>query len=84
MATGLDDLARGGRAAPVQPSRSVVYVAEVTTGYAIAYYMPYNVTAHRAGQLTQGMLLPVCPAFPIRKPLGETKPTGRGKVPKEE
>jgi hypothetical protein len=85
MVTGMDDLARMGRAGAMQPSRAVVYVAELSSGSAIAYYMPYNATAHRSGQFTQGQLMPVCPAFLIRKPLGETtKPTGRGKAAREE
>jgi hypothetical protein len=84
MATGMDDLSRAGRGNALQPSRSVIYVAEVSSGTAIAYYLPYNANAHRAGMVTQGMLQPVCPAFPIRKPVGETKPTGRGRAAKEE
>jgi hypothetical protein len=80
MATGLDDLARGGRNNSIQPSRAVVYVAEVSTGTAIAYYLPYNVTAHRSGIYSEGQLVPVCPAFPIRAPMGETKPKGRGRA----
>jgi hypothetical protein len=83
MTTGVDDLARAGRGGNVQPSHAVVYVAEVSSGYAIAYYAPYNVTAHRSGTPAQDMLQPVCPAFPIRKPIGETKPTGRSKAKAE-
>ncbi len=79
MATGLDDLARAGRGSPIQPSRSVVYVAEVSTGMAIGYYLPYNVTAHRSGLFNQGQLVPVCPAFTIRTPVGDTKPSGRSR-----
>jgi hypothetical protein len=84
MASGIDDLTRAGRGGAITPSRSVLYVAEVTTGTAIGYYLPYNLNAHRAGMPMQGQLLPVCPAFPIRKPVGETKPTGRGRAAKEE
>ncbi len=83
MATGLDDLARLGRAGQIQPSRSLVYVAELTSGYAMAYYMPYNAQAHRSGQPSQGQLMPVCPAFLIRKPIGETKSTSRSKAKEE-
>ncbi len=79
MATGMDDLARAGRGSAIQPSRSVVYVAEVTTGTAIGYYLPYNVTAHRSGAMSQGQLQPVCPAFPIRTPITETKGRGRSR-----
>ncbi len=39
IATGMDDLARGGRGSAIQPSRSIVYVAEVSTGTAIGYYL---------------------------------------------
>src|SRR5580704_9790602 len=49
MTTGLGDLARSGRGGALQPSRSLVYVAEVSSGTAIAYYLPYNATAHRSG-----------------------------------
>jgi hypothetical protein len=56
----------------------------VTTGTAIAYYLPYNVNAHRAGMFMQGQLIPVCPAFPIRKPVGETTKPGKGRAAKEE
>jgi hypothetical protein len=80
MATGLDDLARGGRANSIQPSRAVVYVAEVSTGTAIAYYLPYNVTSHRSGVYSEGQLLPVCPKFPIRTPVGEGKPKRGGRT----
>lgn len=84
MATGIDDLTRAGRGGALTPSRSVVYVAEVTTGTAIAYYLPYNLNAHRSGMIMQGLLLPVCPAFPIRKPVGETTKPGKGRAAKEE
>jgi hypothetical protein len=80
MATGLDDLARAGRGSAIQPSRSIIYVAEVSTGVAIGYYLPYSITAHRAGTPSQGQLMPVCPAFTIRTPVSDTKPTrGRSK-----
>jgi hypothetical protein len=84
MATGLDDLAaRAGRSSSILPSLSVVYVAEVTTGKAIAYYLPHNVTAHRSGTYNEGFLLPVCPAFPIRTPVAETTKPGRRSRSKE-
>lgn len=83
MVTGLDDLARGGRGSSIQPSRALVYVAEVSTGKAIAYYLPYNLTAHRSGSYAEGFLIPVCPAFPIRTPVGETKSKGRGRAREE-
>ena len=54
MATGMDDLARGGRANAIQPSRSVVYVAEVTTGTAIGYYLPYNLDCPSLGNSLRG------------------------------
>jgi hypothetical protein len=84
MATGVDDLVRAGRGGALTPSRAVVYVAEVSTGTAIAYYLPYNVNAHKAGVFTQGQLQPICPAFPIRKPVGETTKPTKGRPAKEE
>ena len=72
MATGLDDFAHGGRGSSIQPSRSVVYVAEVTTGTAIAYYLPYNVTARDRGPYRRAASR--LPSFPDRTPVSETKP----------
>jgi hypothetical protein len=51
MVTGLANLrARGGT--NVQPSRSIVYVAEVTSGKVAAYAVPWSSSLHAAGQST--------------------------------
>lgn len=65
MVTGNSDLARGGRGA-LMPSRAVLYVAEVATGRAAAYAIPYNLTAHNQGQVVKTPLMTVI-AFPFRK-----------------
>jgi hypothetical protein len=49
MVTGLADLVRQG-GARVSPSRSVIYVAEITTGKLAAYSIPWSPAAHAAGQ----------------------------------
>jgi hypothetical protein len=77
MATGIADLMRGGRAGTLMPSKAVLYVAELSTGTAVAYYLPYNAQAHRSGQPSAGQLQPVCAPFPIRRAVaaagGKTK-----------
>jgi hypothetical protein len=66
MVTGLADLARGGRAgAQTRPARAVVYVAEVTTGQAVAFGILWNPTLHSRGVLDRGVLRPVV-KFPFR------------------
>jgi hypothetical protein len=72
MVTGVANLARGGRAGSIQPGKAVVYIAELSSGVAMAYGMPYNAQAYRAGQVlpAQQELSPVC-ELQIRKPIGE-------------
>ncbi|OHB68547.1 MAG: hypothetical protein A2V70_07680 [Planctomycetes bacterium RBG_13_63_9] len=56
MTTGMANLRRGG--SRMQPSLSVVYVAEVTTGKVAAYSIPWNPAAHNMGRpINQAMLL---------------------------
>jgi hypothetical protein len=56
MVTGFADLVRqtGGR---VTPSRSVLYVAEVTTGKVAAFMVPWSNAAHMSGQPQTGALV---------------------------
>jgi hypothetical protein len=74
MATGICDLNRGGRGGAIMPSRSVVYVADVTSGMAAAYDMPFNATAHNAGRYAESPMALLC-GFPIRKVLAA--PSGK-------
>ncbi len=57
MATGMCDLRRG--ATRIRPAMAVVYVAEVTTGRVAAYVIPWNLQAHKTGQVFRGALLPL-------------------------
>ena len=72
MATGICDLNRGGRGGTVMPSRSVLYIADVASGVANVYDMPYNQTAHNAGRYFESPMALIC-SFPIRKVLGTSK-----------
>lgn len=58
MVTGVADLRRIG-ANNVQPSASVVYVAELTTGRIAAYAVPWNAAMHKQGATSQGQLVPL-------------------------
>ena len=79
MATGLCDLNRGGRGGTSLPTRSVVYVADVVSGTAVAYAMLYNPTAHNTGTYVETPLGAIC-NFPIRKVLPTSK---KGKTTEE-
>lgn len=57
MVTGMSDVPRGG--SQTRLSTSVVYVAEITTGQVAAYAIPWNSARHSAGQMTNGVLMPV-------------------------
>lgn len=74
MTTGLADLMRGGKGGAVQPSRAVVYVAEVTSGRVAAYAVPWNATLHTRGQFVRQPLVQII-AFPFRAaaPMGKAK-----------
>ncbi|MGA2620084.1 MAG: hypothetical protein ABSF26_20905 [Thermoguttaceae bacterium] len=75
MVTGTADLMRGGRGGAIQPSRSVLYVAEVTTGGAAAYAIPWNPNAHVQMQYVEAPLVLIV-KFPFRRapaPSGKTK-----------
>ena len=58
MATGLCDLTRGVGRGSVQPSRSVLYVADVASGMADVYALPYNTTLHNSGRFAQVAFVP--------------------------
>jgi hypothetical protein len=80
MVTGAADLTRGGRPGQVQPSKSVVYVAEATSGRVAAYAIPWNASAHLNGQFVRMPLMPVL-SFPMRGtgPSGAAKGKDSGK-----
>jgi hypothetical protein len=77
MATGLCDLTRGGRGSAMLPGRAVLYVADVSSGMAGVYAVPYNSTQHVSGRPTEANLFLIC-GFPIRKVLA-TPPGKKGK-----
>ncbi len=58
MVTGVADLRRIG-GSNVQPSASVVYVAELTTGRIAAYAVPWNPALHKQGAAFQAQLVPL-------------------------
>jgi hypothetical protein len=66
MATGHCDLVRGGVNAPSLPSRSILYIADVRSGAAAAYAVPYNTTQHLSGRFIETEFVPIT-KFPIRK-----------------
>ena len=72
MVTGVCDLAARGRVGNVMPSRSVLYVADVTSGKACAYAVPFTAGQHAAGIPVVLRLAPICD-FPIRKVMGAGK-----------
>ena len=55
MVTGATDLRRG--AARAQPGKSVVYVAEATTGIVLAYAVPWSATDHQTNRASVGTLI---------------------------
>jgi len=56
MVTGMANLrTRGGT--NVLPSKSIIYVAEVTSGKVAAYAVPWSASQHAAGQTFQGSFL---------------------------
>jgi hypothetical protein len=77
MTTGMTDLTRNGRAGTVLPSRSVLYIADVASGMANAYAVPYNTTQHLSGRpVLNAEIIPMC-SFPIRK-IAVTGKKGKG------
>ena len=68
MVTGVCDLNRGGRGGNAMPSRAVLYVADVSSGTACAYALPFNATQHTTGRYIETPLALIC-KFPIRKVL---------------
>jgi hypothetical protein len=76
MVTGYANLARGGRASVIQPGKAVLYIAELSSGTAVAYGLPYNAQAYRAGTVQPvAEISALCP-LAIRKPVGETTTHG--------
>jgi hypothetical protein len=76
MATGLCDLTRGGGRGGNMPSRSVLYIADVTSGMAGVYALPYNSTQHNTGRYVEAPLVLVC-GFPIRQVAPTTGKKGK-------
>ncbi len=72
MTTGVCDLNRRGGGA-VLPSRSVIYIADVASGMAGAYYLPYSSTTHSAGRPVPSAEFQLICGFPIRKVLAPSK-----------
>ncbi len=68
MATGICDLSRRGGGS-VMPSRSVLYIADVASGMAGAYSVPFNSNQHNTGRFVETPMALIC-GFPIRKVLG--------------
>ncbi len=81
MVSGISDLSRGGRGGnSAIPSKAVLYIADVTSGMAAAYAVPYSATAHASGRYAESPIALIC-GFPIRKvaaPVG-TGPGKKGK-----
>lgn len=73
MVTGICDLNRNGRAGNVLPSRSLLYIADITSGVTNVYALPYSAQAHLSGRPVQTEFMPIC-SFPIRK---VAAPTGK-------
>lgn len=53
MVTGMADMPRGR--AGFQPARSIVYIADATSGQVAAYIMPWNSSMQAAGKPQQGV-----------------------------
>jgi hypothetical protein len=83
MVTGMTDLARGGRLGAVQPSKAVVYVAEVTSGRCAAFGIPFNKTAFQGGKFVTAPLVHVL-TFPFRNAAAPGAGGGKAKAAKEE
>jgi hypothetical protein len=66
MVTGMANIRRGG--SQLQPSASVLYVAEVTTGRIAAYAIPWSASLHNAGKPMQQPLVLIASA-PFRGPM---------------
>ncbi len=64
MTTGTCDLNRGGRGGQIMPSRSVVYIADVASGVAGAYDMPFNPTAAQPPAILTRPPWPCSAVFP--------------------
>jgi hypothetical protein len=78
MATGICDLNRTGRAASVLPSRAVLYIADVASGMAGAYAVPFNSTQHLSGRPVLDAQVTLLCGIPIRKVLATGGKKGKG------
>jgi len=65
MVTGMANIRRGG--GQLQPSASLVYVAEVTQGKIAAYAIPWAPQLHNAGKPMQSQMVLIAVA-PFRGP----------------
>jgi hypothetical protein len=73
MVTGVANLRRGGGA--VQPSRAIVYVAEVTSGKMAAYAIPWSSQMYATGRVIRQPLIPLA-VTPFRPASGGMAPPG--------
>jgi hypothetical protein len=80
MVTGMNDLARG-RAGNVQPSKALVWVAEVTSGRCVGFAIPFNPNLHKQGRMSSAPLYPIVPPFAFRTAAAAG---GNGKAKEEE
>ncbi len=76
MATGVCDLNRRG-GGNIMPSRSVLYIADVASGMAKAYAVPFNTTQHNTGRFIETPMALICD-FPIRKVVPPSGKKGKG------
>jgi hypothetical protein len=67
MTTGMVDFRRGGGAGGTQPSKAVLYVAEVSSGTCGVFLIPFNMTLHKAGRPNSAPLM-LATSFRFRIP----------------
>ncbi len=79
MTTGNCDLNRRG-GGQVQPSRAVLFIADVASGMCGAYGVPYNSARHNAGLPDLGGNIALVCGFPIRKITAAPATGKKGKV----
>ncbi len=77
MVTGFDDYTKRSGGGQLLPSKAALYIADVSSGIATAYCMPFNTTQHNAGVPTELDLVAVC-KFPIRRVVPKAG-NGRGR-----
>jgi hypothetical protein len=76
MTTGYCDLNRMGRGGNVMPSRSLLFIADVASGMAGAYAVPFNAAQHNTGRYVETPMALIC-GFPIRKVLATNTKKGK-------